>query len=250
MPRKTNKLEKVSIRLVKEAPIYSETKINEPKAAIRLLGDVICDLDRETICVINLKADGTPINCNFASIGSLSMTIASPRELLKTSILSNASGVIIMHNHPSNNLQPSKEDTVLTDRMAKIYRMMEINFLDHIIVGTDPSRFFSFREKEILTLTDDTKYLTNYQQLLFSDNVNKQVMCDSDRKYFLDLIQRLVEAKYPGATLETYEAHFHKMEQTAEKIGYLQTIGKMKDELYLLEKKREFEKEPIIAHEQ
>ncbi len=89
-------LEVVSVRLVRDAPILSETKIRTSEDVIHLVGEQLCDMDREVVCVINLKADNMPINCHFASVGSLNYSMAHPRELLKAGILSNAAGIILV----------------------------------------------------------------------------------------------------------------------------------------------------------
>jgi len=60
-------LEVVSIRLVKDAPICSGHPITKPEDAVELVGKYLCEMDREVLCVINLKTDGTPINCNIVS---------------------------------------------------------------------------------------------------------------------------------------------------------------------------------------
>ena len=86
-------------------------------------------MDREVLCVINLKSDGTPINCNIVSIGAVNQSIAEPRELFEASILSNAAQMIIVHNHPSGSLEPSKIDIMLTDRMLKLTDLMG-NYVD------------------------------------------------------------------------------------------------------------------------
>ena len=101
-------------------------------------------------CVLNLKMDGTPINCHFASMGSINQSIACPRELFKSSILSNAAFMVLVHNHPSGALLPSKEDTALTDNMITLCDMMNIPLLDHVIVGKDNREYFSFKEKGLL----------------------------------------------------------------------------------------------------
>lgn len=92
-------LDVVSIRLVKNAPLFSDKKITSPEKAVSLMGELLCEMDREVMCVINLKADGTPINCNFASMGAINYTVTEPRELFKSSILSNAAAMIMLHNH-------------------------------------------------------------------------------------------------------------------------------------------------------
>lgn len=150
MGQEKDKLEVVSVRLVRDAPILSEHKICTPDDAVAVLGELMCDLDREVICVVNLRADGTPINCHFASMGSICNTIASPRELFKSSILSNAASMILLHNHPSGNPIPSKEDTMITDTMIKLCTLMDIPLMDHIIIGGDNSNYFSFRQKKLL----------------------------------------------------------------------------------------------------
>lgn len=144
------KLDKVSVRLVKDSPLLSDRKILSPEDAIHLLSDMLIECDREVLCVINLKADGSPINCSIVSVGGLSASIAHPREILKSSILSNAANMIIAHNHPSGDLSPSQEDIMVTDRMAKLCNLVGIPLLDHVIVGNDGSRYFSFKEKDIV----------------------------------------------------------------------------------------------------
>lgn len=152
------KLEVVSVRLVKDAPLFSDHKIKSPEDAVKTVGDSLCEMDREVLCIINLKSDGTPINCSIVSMGAVNQTIAEPREMFKASILSNAAQMIIVHNHPSGSLEPSKEDTMITDRMLKLTGLMGIKLVDHVIVGGDNSRYFSFCEKKML----------EYPQIYFS----------------------------------------------------------------------------------
>lgn len=150
-------LEVVSIRLVKDAPILSKHRICSPEDAVAVLGDLMAELDKEVICVVNLKADNTPINCYFASMGSVNQSIACPRELFKSSILSNASGMILVHNHPSGSLHPSREDIELTERMIYLCSIMGIPLVDHLIVGGNNREYFSFKKKGLL----DNPYLKN-----------------------------------------------------------------------------------------
>lgn len=147
---KAFQLEVVSLRLVKDTPIYSERPITMPEHAVELIGKELCDMDREVVCIINLQADGVPINCNFASMGALDQAFIYPRELFKSSILSNAASVIMIHNHPSGNLEPSKDDTRITHRMMQLCELMCIPLRDHIIVGRDINAYFSFNEKGLI----------------------------------------------------------------------------------------------------
>ena len=163
-------LDVVSVRLVKNAPLFSDKKITTPEDAVSLLGELLCEMDREVVCVINQKSDGTPINCNFASMGAINQAIAEPRELFKTAILSNAAKMLLVHNHPSGTLEPSKEDTILTDRMLKLSTLLGIPLIDHVIVGGDNSRYFSFKEKEMLIMPK-LNLTQNYQYLEFENQV-------------------------------------------------------------------------------
>lgn len=160
------KLEVVSVRLVKDAPLFSDQKVLTPADAIRVVGDFLCGIDREVLCVINLKSDGSPINCSIASVGAVNQAIAEPRELFKASILSNAAQMVIVHNHPSGSLEPSRQDTMMTDRMLKLTGLMGIMLQDHVIVGGDNSQYFSFREKGLLQHTG-INLSTDYQTLEF-----------------------------------------------------------------------------------
>ena len=163
------KLDKVSIRLNKDAPLMSGHPIKSPEDAVALIGQELCEMDREVVCIINLKSDGTPINCTFASMGALDRSIAHPRELLKATILSNASTMIMIHSHPSGNLEPSMNDTVLTDRMIKLCDLVGVPLVDHVIVGGDNSYYFSFKEKDKLPASNLRYSLeSDYKNIEFS----------------------------------------------------------------------------------
>ena len=167
-------LDMVSIRLVKDAPILSERKINSPGAAVEVMREVLSDMDREIICIINLKTDGTPINAHIASMGAINQTLANPRELMKASILSNAAQIIMLHNHPSGDVIPSKEDTALTDKMLQLTELMGIELIDHLIVGGGSNNCFSFAEQCMLK-TASIDYITDYHKLHFHKKTNTKV---------------------------------------------------------------------------
>jgi len=144
------KLEVVSVRLVKDAPIFSKNNLTNPEEVVATLGDVMSQFDREVVAVVNLKADLTPINVHFASIGAINEAMAHPREILKASILSNAVCIMLIHCHPSGNLLPSKSDTMMTDRMNKVCELIGIPLVDHLIVGGNNKQYFSYKEKGLI----------------------------------------------------------------------------------------------------
>ena len=145
-------VDQVSIRLVKDAPLLGDEPLNSPEKVVEKLAGMMSEFDREVVGVINFRSDMTPINIHFASMGSINEAVAHPREIMKAAILSNASNMMLLHNHPSGNLEPSKEDTMLTDRMNRVCELMGIPLTDHIIVGGDNTRFFSFKQKEMMPM--------------------------------------------------------------------------------------------------
>ena len=78
------------------------------------------------------------------SNGGISGTITDVRMIMQCAILTGASGIILCHNHPSGNLEPSAEDSAATYRIKKAYEVMNIQLLDHIIVT--PESYFSFAD--------------------------------------------------------------------------------------------------------
>ncbi len=161
-PKNEFELDVVSVRLVKDASLFSEHPFTSPEEAVSVLGEYMCELDREVVCVINLKSDLKPINVHFASMGALNEAMAHPRELLKASVLSNAASMMLVHCHPSGNLIPSKADTMMTDRMNTICELMGIPLVDHIIVGGNNQKYFSFKEKHLMK-TPKISLATDYK---------------------------------------------------------------------------------------
>lgn len=144
-------IEQAAVRLVKEAPLLSEEAVSTPEDAIRILGDVFKDYDREVAGVVHLRSDNAPINMVIISMGTLNQSLVHPREVLKAAFLSNAASILLFHNHPSGSLQPSKEDIAITGRLQQLCMLAGIPVVDHIILGGCQS-YFSFREKEILPM--------------------------------------------------------------------------------------------------
>ncbi|ANS76123.1 DNA repair protein RadC [Paenibacillus yonginensis] len=128
----------VSVKLVKESILpYNEGSIRSPEDGYKLMKYFLADLDREAFLVVNLDTKNSPVSINVCHIGTLNATIVHPREVMKAAILSNASSIIVGHNHPSGNSSPSQEDISTTERLAEAGKIIGIELLDHIIVGND-----------------------------------------------------------------------------------------------------------------
>lgn len=139
------KLDRVAIRMVKERPVMSKTPLDCPKEVAKLAHSLLADFDREVFVVVNLQSNLKPINCNVVSVGSLNGTVVHPREVLKSVVLSNAAAVLLIHNHPSGYLRPSKEDSEVTTRINELLKLMDIQLIDHIIIGPEKN-YYSFKE--------------------------------------------------------------------------------------------------------
>ena len=127
----------VSVRLnIKEASVYySETPITTPDEAVVVMSDVLSELDRENLAVVNLDTKNKPINYTIVSIGGLAESIVSIQNVFKVAILSNAANIMVFHNHPSGDINPSLEDLMATEKIVKAGKLLGIEVLDHIIVG-------------------------------------------------------------------------------------------------------------------
>ena len=171
-----NKLDIVSVRLVKDRPLLSDEPVNTPEKAVALLGKFMSEFDRELFCIINMKTDNTPINCSIISIGALDKSEVSVRELMKVAILSNAAKFIAMHNHPSGRVKPSLPDTIVTERLKEVGKIMDIPMVDHIIVGNcDSNSYYSFnaaeeREMPYMRIRYDPEQIIEEKHLFAAEN--------------------------------------------------------------------------------
>ena len=136
----------VRLRLSDEKTYYGSRPLDGPAAAAVLLRDLLKELDREWLCVVNLDTRNKPINFNVVSIGNIDSSIADLSNIFKAAILSNASKLILAHNHPSGDCSPSDEDFIVTKAALNAGRLMKIPVMDHLIFGAGTNNFFSFRE--------------------------------------------------------------------------------------------------------
>lgn len=104
------------------------------ESAVDMVAKDIAYMDREALYVISLR-NGEPVNANMVSQGSLSEAVSEPREIFKVPLLTGATSVILMHNHPSGSTDPSFSDIYTTIRMQNAGKLLGIEVEDHIIVG-------------------------------------------------------------------------------------------------------------------
>ena len=131
----------------------ADTPLNSPAQIYELLGAEMRQLGKESLRVILLDAKLRLMRTEQVSLGSLNECLAHPREILRPAVLHNAFAFILVHNHPSGDPAPSDADRRVTIRMAEAAKMLQVNFFDHIILGSPSDTrapYFSFREAGVI----------------------------------------------------------------------------------------------------
>lgn len=121
--------------------------ISSPADVDGLLRGRIANLDRENFVAVLLNTKNEVLEIPTVSVGTLSASLVHPREVFKPAIRASAAGVILAHNHPSGNAEPSREDREVTRRLADAADIVGIEVLDHVIVGKG---YFSMKEHGML----------------------------------------------------------------------------------------------------
>lgn len=211
-------LKQVGIRLVEEPPLLSPEPMNNPEAAVRVLGKWLSEMDRELFCVVNLNTNLTPINMNVVSMGALNMAYVHPRETMKSAILSNSAYLMLVHNHLGS-LNPSKEDIEVTDRIQSAASLMGISVLDHIIVGRN-QEFFSLRENNIFSFENDISYTSEQSKLQWT-----QQMGIAEQSAYRVQGKEAAESKL-DTIMKSLEEGVEKVFTSEQYQMYLQTMAK------------------------
>ena len=143
-------LDLVRVRMIPDRTLFSSKPVSNPEEAVNLIIREFRDLDREVFMVMNLTCHMQVINLDICSVGTLTYTVVHPRDIFKTSILSNAANVMLIHNHPSGELEPSQEDLDMTERMVSAGRVLGIDVVDHLIIGPKDMSYTSLRERGVM----------------------------------------------------------------------------------------------------
>ncbi len=123
--------------------------ISSPQDVAGIVQKLIGRSDRECFVCIHLNARLRVTGAEVVSVGCLDHTLVHPREVFKGAIKRSAHAIIIAHNHPSGEIDPSMDDRKLTVRMAQVGKLLGIDVLDHLIVGG--RKCFSFRRDAGMT---------------------------------------------------------------------------------------------------
>lgn len=142
------------VSLVKDESVsFDHKRLNNSKEAQGLIQQLIRvqgQPDREQFCILMLNAKNEIIGLNIVSIGGLSSAPGHPREVLKPAILANSAALILCHNHPSNDVEPSAEDLAITKQIVRAADLLGITVHEHIIITMDDDRYYSFADNGII----------------------------------------------------------------------------------------------------
>lgn len=109
--------------------------IRGPDDVVALIGRKLVNEAREHFVVILLNARHEAIAVETVSIGSLNASIVHPREVFRPAVLASAASIIVAHNHPTGDPEPSEEDLSITLRLAEVGDILGITLLDHVVIA-------------------------------------------------------------------------------------------------------------------
>lgn len=117
------------------APVGDRPRITDPGRAADLLVPLLAGADRERCVALLLDTKHGVLARTTVSIGSVDHTFMAPREVYRDALLGNASAVVVAHNHPSGDPEPSRDDEAVTRRLAAAGDLLGVTLLDHLVIA-------------------------------------------------------------------------------------------------------------------
>jgi DNA repair protein RadC len=125
-----------------------DKKIAAPKDIAEFFVPILRDELKEKFLVVCLNSANKVTKFEAISVGSLNSSVVHPREIFKFAIENSSASIILIHNHPSGNLEPSSEDIAITKKLVEAGKILNIEVLDHIIIGGNS--FTSLVERRLM----------------------------------------------------------------------------------------------------
>lgn len=126
--------------------IKQREQILNTKMAYDLFHQEFLSSKQEKLLAIFLDTKKKVISSKVLFIGTVNASTVHPRDIFREAVAANAVSIILMHNHPSDDVEPSYQDDFFTNKVVRLGKMMGIEVIDHIIVGN--TRYYSYNEKE------------------------------------------------------------------------------------------------------
>ncbi|MEK9178931.1 MAG: DNA repair protein RadC [Patescibacteria group bacterium] len=128
--------------------ISKQTTLSSPVEVVNYIRPLIYHSKKESFYVLSLDSRNNCISFDIISQGTVNSTLVHPREVFSAAISRHAVHIILVHNHPSNNCEPSEDDKQVTRKLAQSGTLLDIPVEDHIIVSA--SGYFSFKESQLM----------------------------------------------------------------------------------------------------
>ncbi len=122
--------------------------IKNPEAVVKAVRASIKDKAKEHFKLILLNSRNKILYISSISTGTLTTSLVHPREVFKDAIVHSAASVVLAHNHPSGDPEPSEDDLKITKKLVESGKILGIEVMDHIVIGKN--NFYSFREKGLI----------------------------------------------------------------------------------------------------
>lgn len=135
-------------RIQSQSKWFSENKITSPKDVADIFIPLLRDEVKEKFIVVCLNSANRIIKYEIISVGNLNSSVVHPREIFKAAIENNSASVILIHNHPSGNPEPSNEDIAITKKIVEAGKIFDIPVFDHLIIAS--ALYTSFVEKRLI----------------------------------------------------------------------------------------------------
>ena len=129
-------------------PELKDYDIKNPQSVVKAIRSSIKDKAKEHFKLILLDSRNKIIGISTISIGTLNANLVHPREIFKEAIIHNSASVVLAHNHPSGDPEPSEEDMKITERLVESGKILGIEVIDHIVIGK--TNFASFKERGLI----------------------------------------------------------------------------------------------------
>ncbi|MGB5288093.1 MAG: DNA repair protein RadC [Ignavibacteriaceae bacterium] len=138
----------LSRRILSQSKWFSNRKITSPQDIADIFIPILRDEIKEKFIVVCLNSANKVIKYETISIGNLNSSVVHPREIFKVAIDNSSAGIILIHNHPSGNPEPSNEDLRITKKIVESGKILDIPVFDHLIIAGET--YTSFVEKRLL----------------------------------------------------------------------------------------------------
>jgi len=138
----------ISRRILSQAKWISNRKVTSPQDIAEIFIPLLRDEVKEKFIVVCLNSANRVTKYETISIGNLNSSVVHPREIFKVAIDNSSASIILIHNHPSGNPEPSNEDIKITKKIVESGKILDISVFDHLIIAGET--YTSFVEKRII----------------------------------------------------------------------------------------------------